>query len=200
MITLSRIMATPFLGYIIVEGHFGWAFAGLSVFGWTDWLDGYIARKWDQRTVLGTFLDPFADKILIMTMAIAEGWAGLLPAGLVGLIVARDLGLVAGGFYMRAKAKPDGVPFFDTTQASAMEVTPSTLSKFNTLFQVTLLTGALLNASWQPGEWGDHVVTGLSALTFVTTFGSGVDYWINRPIANVSDNKKARADGKRGSD
>ena len=81
-----------------------------------------------------------------------------------------------------------------------MEVTPSTLSKFNTLFQVTLLTGALLNASWQPGEWGDHVVTGLSALTFVTTFGSGVDYWINRPIANVSDNKKARADGKRGSD
>jgi cardiolipin synthase len=187
MITLSRIAATPFLGYIIIEGHYAWAFAGVSVFGWSDWLDGYIARKWDQRTVLGTFLDPFADKILIMTMTLAEGWAGLLPAGLVGLIVARDLALVAGGFYMRAKTKPDGVPFFDTTQASAMQVTPSLLSKFNTLFQVTLLTGALLNASWQPGAWGDDVVTGLSVLTFVTTFGSGVDYWINRPIANVHE-------------
>ncbi len=194
MITLSRIAATPFLGYIIVQGQYAWAFAGVSVFGWSDWLDGYIARKWDQRTVLGTFLDPFADKILIITMTLAEGWAGLLPGGLVGLIVARDLGLVAGGFYMRAKTKPDGVPFFDTTQSSAMQVKPSMLSKFNTLFQVTLLTGALLNASWQPGAWGDDVVTGLSALTFVTTLGSGIDYWINRPIQNVDRGEGEKED------
>ena len=200
IITMSRIIATPFLGYIIIEGHYDWAFAGVSIFGFTDWLDGYIARKYNQMSVLGTFLDPFADKILIMTLTLAEGYVGLVPAGLAGLIVARDFGLIIGGFYMRAKTKPVGVPFFDTTQASALKVTPSLLSKFNTLFQVMLLTGALLNASLQVGEWGDNVVLGLSALTFVTTIGSGVDYWINRPIklalSRDDENTAAKASHK----
>ena len=184
MITCSRMVATPFLGYVILQEEYTMACAGLAVFGFSDWLDGYIARTYNQTSVLGTFLDPFADKILIMTLVAVEGWGGLLPMPLVGLILARDAGLIVGGFYIRGTTKPDDVPFFDTTQASALEVTPSMLSKFNTACQVGLLMSALTNAAW--GYPGNDMVLGLCWLTGATTFGSGVDYFINRPIANVA--------------
>ena len=175
-ITLSRLAATPFLAYLIVDQQYKLAFGGLVVFGFSDWLDGYIARNYNQTSVLGTFLDPFADKVrfqnvlnqnanrraramqvLIATLAFVEGWNGLLPWPLVALIVGRDLGLIIGGFVVRAKTKPSGVPFFDTRQASALQVIsfylharrltslwpptqikPSTLSKVNTLLQVNV--------------------------------------------------------------
>ena len=62
-ITLSRLAATPFLAYLILDQQYKLAFGGLVVFGFSDWLDGYIARNYNQTSVLGTFLDPFADKV-----------------------------------------------------------------------------------------------------------------------------------------
>jgi cardiolipin synthase len=181
------MVATPFLGYVVLQEEYTMACAGLALFGFSDWLDGYIARTYNQTSVLGTFLDPFADKILIMTLVAVEGWGGLLPLSLVALILARDAGLIAGGFYIRGTTKPEGVPFFDTTQASALKVTPSMLSKLNTCSQVGLLMFALTNAAW--GFPGDDMVTGLCWLTGATTFGSGLDYYINRPITGVSDDE-----------
>ena len=67
-ITLSRLAATPFLAYLILDQQYKLAFGGLVVFGFTDWLDGYIARNYNQTSVLGTFLDPFADKVLFGNM------------------------------------------------------------------------------------------------------------------------------------
>ena len=194
MITCSRMVATPFLGYVILQEEYTMACVGLAVFGFSDWLDGYIARTYNQTSVLGTFLDPFADKILIMTLTAVEGWGGLLPVPLVGLILARDAGLIAGGFYIRGTTKPDGVPFFDTTQASALQVEPSLLSKVNTCSQVALLFFALTNAAW--GAPGDDLVLGLCWLTGATTFGSGVDYFINRPIKNVEFDEEKKKEEK----
>ena len=198
-ITMSRMVATPGLAYVILQHEYAWACAGLAVFGFSDWLDGYIARTYDQSSVLGTFLDPFADKMLIVTLALAEGWDGLLPTALVALIVGRDMGLVAGGFWMRAVSKPAGVPFFDTRQASALKVTPSLVSKFNTLFQVGVLFFALTNAAW-PGVPGEGALTAMCWLTGATTFATGVDYFINRPIGLASDGAGDGGDGSGGAD
>ena len=193
MITCSRMVATPFLGYIILQEEYTMACVGLAIFGFSDWLDGYIARTYNQTSVLGTFLDPFADKMLIMTLTGVCGFGGLLPLPLVGLILARDAGLIVGGFYLRGTTKPKDVPFFDTTQTSALEVKPSNLSKFNTASQVGLLMGALTNAAC--GFPGDDVVLGLCWLTGCTTFGSGLDYYINRPINAVDPASKQKGSG-----
>ena len=67
-ITLSRLAATPLLAYLILAEQYEVAFGGLVVFGFSDWLDGYIARTYDQTSVLGTFLDPFADKVLLLLL------------------------------------------------------------------------------------------------------------------------------------
>lgn len=190
IITCSRMLATPYLGYVILQEEYTIACAGLAVFGFSDWLDGYIARNYNQSSVLGTFLDPFADKVLIMTLTGVCGWSGLLPMPLVALILARDAGLIIGGFYLRGTTKPKDVPFFDTTQASALEVKPSMLSKLNTCSQVALLMGALTNAAW--GYPGDDVVMGLCWLTGLSTFGSGLDYCINRPINIVEQAKEKK--------
>jgi len=67
----------------------------------SDWADGYFAARFEQRSVLGSYLDPLADKVLIACVVGALGWQGALSAPIVGVIVSRDALLVAGGFYHR---------------------------------------------------------------------------------------------------
>jgi cardiolipin synthase len=62
---MSRIVASPLLSVAIAYDMKVVALGGCVVFGLTDWLDGYLAKKLNQRTVLGAFLDPMADKVLI---------------------------------------------------------------------------------------------------------------------------------------
>jgi len=71
MITTTRILFTPFLSYWILTGQYKYALYGCAVAGFTDWVDGYIAKHYDKGTVLGTYLDPLADKILINTLALS---------------------------------------------------------------------------------------------------------------------------------
>ncbi|CAE7208710.1 unnamed protein product [Rhizoctonia solani] len=78
-LTVSRILACPVLGWAILEGRYGLATGLLFYAGVTDWVDGYIARKWDMRTVLGTILDPAADKTLMTTLTVILAMKGLLP-------------------------------------------------------------------------------------------------------------------------
>eukprot|EP00949_MAST-11_sp_MAST-11-sp1_P003130 g3130.t1 len=182
-LTASRIIATPGLGWLIGAGHYEWACGGLLVFGFSDWLDGYIARKFDQKTVLGSLLDPLADKVLIVTVTAMEGYAGLLPLPLVALILTRDVGLVAGGFWYRAKTKPPDVPFFDTTSSSAVTVEPTRVSKINTAAQISLLASALTNSVWMfpAPEVIDVLCYAVGGLTFI----SGAQYVTNRNMRRV---------------
>lgn len=78
-LTLARIIACPFLGYAIVKGDFAVATGILAASGITDWLDGYLARKWNQKSVLGSVIDPMADKMLMTTLVVALTYEGLLP-------------------------------------------------------------------------------------------------------------------------
>lgn len=78
-LTILRIIACPFLGWAIVKGDFAAATGILAVSGFTDWLDGYLARKWNQKSVLGSIIDPMADKMLMTTLVVALTYEGLLP-------------------------------------------------------------------------------------------------------------------------
>ncbi|KAI3928359.1 hypothetical protein MKW98_023960, partial [Papaver atlanticum] len=79
MISMSRLISGPFLGWMIMNEWYLPAFVGLAVSGATDWLDGYAARKVGINSVIGSYLDPLADKVLIGSVAVAMVKMDLLP-------------------------------------------------------------------------------------------------------------------------
>lgn len=79
LLTASRLVAAPFIGYCILHDHHAWALGLFAYAGITDLLDGWIARKWNLGTVVGTVIDPMADKALMTVLAVALAMKGALP-------------------------------------------------------------------------------------------------------------------------
>jgi len=177
LLCVSRIVAAPVLTSLIVEGRFEAASVLFMAAGFTDLLDGWIARNFKgQASSLGSFLDPLADKILVCTLYLSLTYANLIPASLTGLIVSRDLLLVYAGLYIRYMSVPP--PF---TVAKYMDVSlptatiqPTAISKINTGLQFLLITvslgGPVLHYTGHP------FLHYLWALTGTTTFLSAVSY------------------------
>lgn len=79
ILTFSRLVAAPFIGYFVLHDSHAWA-AGLLVYaGVTDLLDGWIARRWNRQTVVGTVIDPMADKVLMTVLTVCLAVKGGLP-------------------------------------------------------------------------------------------------------------------------
>ena len=98
-LTLLRMLLIPAFVIMIVYGHFGWALSTFVLAGVTDGLDGLIARRSGQRTSLGAWLDPMADKLLLVTMFImltlpGLGLANRIPIWLTVLVISRDVVIV----------------------------------------------------------------------------------------------------------
>jgi cardiolipin synthase (CMP-forming) len=98
-LTLLRMFLIPAFVILVVYGHLGWAFAVFVTAGITDALDGLIARWSGQKTTLGAWLDPMADKLLLVSTFIVLtlpglGLANRLPIWLTVLIISRDVGIV----------------------------------------------------------------------------------------------------------
>ncbi|MSO56898.1 MAG: CDP-alcohol phosphatidyltransferase family protein [Acidobacteria bacterium] len=98
-LTLTRVMLVPAFVILTVYGYFGWALIVFGVAGLTDLLDGLIARTFSRRTDLGAWLDPMADKLLIVATVIVLTLPGLglvntLPVWLTILVISRDLAIV----------------------------------------------------------------------------------------------------------
>jgi cardiolipin synthase len=160
-ITMLRVMLVPLLAWFLLCGNYGAAVWVLLGAGISDALDGFIARRLNQLTYLGSVLDPLADKFLIIVSACVLAWLGLLPWWLTAVILIRDLIIIAGAivYYLRA---------------GGVEMNPSIPSKVNTLVQTCLVFLVLGNAAgiirttgWLPGLF-------VFAL-FTTTF-SGLHY------------------------
>ncbi|ODN77846.1 hypothetical protein L202_04961 [Cryptococcus amylolentus CBS 6039] len=140
-LTLARLLACPLLGYEIVQGDYALATGILFASGVTDWLDGWLARRYNSFSVLGSILDPAADKALMTTLVGTLAYAGLLPIPLAILIVGRDVGLSISAFYFRFISLPRPRTlqrYFDFSIPSA-QVTPTQISKINTLLQLVLM-------------------------------------------------------------
>jgi len=130
LITLARLLAVPLVVWLILDGEMGLAFAVFVFAGISDGIDGWIAKRWGQRTELGALLDPIADKTLLVALYVTLGVAGHLPNSLVILVVFRDL-LIVGGFLL--------LQFMGQSVRSR----PLLISKLNTGLQILLVATLL---------------------------------------------------------
>ena len=95
-VTLARLLLMPVCAYLLASGRYGWGLVVTGVVGATDWVDGWVARRFGQVSRVGQLLDPLADRLLIASVAIALVVRGVLPWPAAVLLVARDLVLLAG--------------------------------------------------------------------------------------------------------
>lgn len=165
LLTVLRICLAPFLVAAILEDRFGLGFALFVAAGLTDALDGVLARVLKQRTVLGQYLDPIADKLLLSTLFLVLMYKGLMPTTVTVLVLGRDVGilLVAAVLYAVVGRREFG---------------PSIFGKANTLAQVTAVAVVLLH-QLTTAKW--VVILRLVALdaTVALTVASGLHYaWI----------------------
>src|SRR5262245_27573195 len=94
LLTLLRLVFIPFIATAIMEGHFRIALALFVLAGITDGLDGLLARKMNQRTMLGEYLDPIADKLLLSTMFLVLATYRYLPWRVTVLVFTRESGIL----------------------------------------------------------------------------------------------------------
>ncbi len=133
ILTLSRIVAVPIVVLLLLfesRQTCFWAAVVFTVASITDWLDGYLARRWQVVTVLGKFLDPLADKLIVMAALIMLIPLDRVPAWAVFVILAREL-IVSG---IRSIASSEGIV-----------IAASNLGKYKTIFQMIALVGLLLH-------------------------------------------------------
>ena len=153
LLTLMRICLAPFLVAAILERHFALSFGLFVAAGLTDALDGLLARLLKQRTQLGEYLDPVADKLLLSTLFLVLMHMSLVPVTVTVLVFGRDVGilLVAAILYAAAGRR---------------EFSPSIFGKANTLAQVASVAAVLLEQAIL-----QHVPTHqLSTLHWVVVF------------------------------
>jgi len=181
LLCFGRIAASPYLATSIINGDLKTSFAIFGLAGFTDLLDGWIARKVPgQASKLGSFLDPLADKILVTTMYLSLTTASLMPAPLTALIISRDVLLVYAGLYIRyMSVKPPFTleKYFDARLPTA-QINPTRISKINTGFQFLTIAAALC---FPIMGYKDHeLFLALCGVTASTTFASSLSYAFQR--------------------
>jgi cardiolipin synthase len=178
-LTAIRIAATPLIGWWVITEQYVLAFSGFAIAGASDWLDGFIARRFNMQSALGVVLDPVADKILVTTLIAALTHQALIPLPLALLIVGRDVGLILGGFYIRYRLvgvppwPPHSARFFDTSDTKGV-TKPTMTSKLNTAGTFGLLGLSMLDCAYHVVD--PSVLTGLMLGVGATTVVSGVQY------------------------
>jgi cardiolipin synthase len=95
-VTLVRLLLMPVCAYLLATGEFGWGLVLTALVGSTDWVDGWLARRTGQVSRLGQLLDPLADRLLIVSVAIALVIQEVVPWQAAVLLLARDLILLCG--------------------------------------------------------------------------------------------------------
>jgi cardiolipin synthase len=125
LITILRFLLVPAVVWAMLLEHWDWAFAGFVVAGVSDGVDGFIARQFNQRSELGAYLDPMADKILLVSVFVVLGFIGELPLWLVIAAVTRD-GLIICAVLL------------STVIGNPVEMKPLMVSKANTAIQIVL--------------------------------------------------------------
>ncbi|KAJ7991068.1 hypothetical protein DPEC_G00293400 [Dallia pectoralis] len=178
LLCVCRIALAPVLAVLITEQHFHLSLGLFALAGFTDVLDGYIARTWaSQKSALGSALDPLADKILISVLYVSLTCAQLIPAPLTVLVIARDIGLIAAVFYVRYKTVPPPVSlskFFNPCYTTA-QLKPTILSKVNTAIQLFLVAASLASPVFHYTD--SLLLQALWYITAVTTTVSGYSYY-----------------------
>jgi cardiolipin synthase len=156
LITIIRILLTPFFVILLLKGMFGLALAIFTVAGLSDALDGFIARYFNQRTILGAYLDPIADKILLSSAFIGLAVLSIIPGWLAVIVMSREVLIFTG------------IAVFTITEKK-YKVRPSIVSKCTTAAQISTIIVSLLHVN----------------MTGLTTLGE-VLYWLTAGLTVIS--------------
>jgi cardiolipin synthase (CMP-forming) len=127
LITLGRILLVPIVVWAITSGEMRIAFLLFLAAGISDAVDGFLAKRFHMASELGAYLDPLADKALIVSIYVSLGIAGGLPIFLVILVVSRDIMIIGAFMLSWLVGKP-------------MPARPLLISKVNTVAQIVLAT------------------------------------------------------------
>lgn len=159
-ITVFRLFLIPVFVALYSLGDLGWLYAGLVfvLASFTDFLDGYLARKYGLTSTFGAFLDPVADKILVIASLVLLAARGIVPDWSVILIIARET--LINGF--RLIAVDQGVV-----------ISASYMGKIKTVTQMAGLTLLLFSPAWAPLRVAGLVVYWIAV---VATVVSGIEY------------------------
>jgi cardiolipin synthase len=172
-LTLLRLLFIPFIVISILDNEYGWALGLFVLAGLTDNLDGVLARLLKQKTVLGQYLDPIADKLLLSTLFLVLSFAGKIPWKFTVLVFSRDVGIVITSAIVYA-----------TT--SLRDFRPSVYGKANTVAQIVTLFFVLLH-ELHAVVWVAYARDAFLWTTMTLTVISGVHYIIqlNRRLRGV---------------
>lgn len=175
LLTLSRILVVPPMAIILTSSSKSAGFLAAALFAiasFTDWLDGYLARRMGIITVLGKFLDPIADKLLVMAALIMIIPYDRVPAWMVLVILSREI-IITG---LRGIASSEGIV-----------IAASNLGKYKTIFQIVAIIGLLLHYDyhWLFGIQSSYFYVNMHNvgifylwIATIITIWSGVDYLV----------------------
>jgi len=161
LICLIRLLLIWPIAVALHAGHYLSALALFIAAAISDGLDGYLAKRFGWTSELGKFLDPFADKLLLVTVFVQATWLGLVPWWLTAAVVARDVMIGLGALIYRLWFGP-------------LHGRPTQLSKVNTAAQLVYIVLVMLGAAI--GMPPRDLLEACALVTFATTALSGMHY------------------------
>lgn len=177
MITLARLLAVPVAVWLILQGLLLGAFWVFVAAGISDALDGFLAKRFNAETELGRYLDPLADKALLVSVYLTLGHQEHLVMWLVILVVFRDLLIVGGALLYQVMAR-------------TLTPRPLLISKINTALQIILAGAVLAKPGLGINTWLETFIAAMIYAVAASTFLSGAAYvieWGRRIIALESN-------------
>jgi cardiolipin synthase len=162
LITVLRILLVVPIGWVLLQQNFVLALVLFFIAGFSDALDGFLAKQFDWTSRLGALLDPLADKALLVTCFAVLVWIKLLPLWLLVLVVARDVVIVAGAVLYNFRIQ-------------RLEAEPTIISKLNTVLQIALVLLVIIQQvvpAWVQASWIQLLIYAVT----VTIVWSGLDY------------------------
>jgi cardiolipin synthase len=142
LLTVLRLALVPVTGYFLLAGDYGFALIVFLIAAVTDFIDGFIARRFELESRLGATLDPIADKLNMFVATVLLAWQGLLPLYLAIAIVVRDVVIIVGALAYRFTI-------------GRVKIAVTMLSKVNTFLEFAVLLLVMASAArWiETGTW-----------------------------------------------
>ncbi|MBX3500302.1 MAG: CDP-alcohol phosphatidyltransferase family protein [Alphaproteobacteria bacterium] len=181
-LSLARLACAPAMVWAIVAAEHAAAFWIFLSAGLSDALDGFLAKRLNLRSVLGAYLDPIADKALLVTTYVVLAAYGFLPVWLVALVAFRDVVIVGGALLVRIVT-------------NSLQMQPMMISKINTAAQIALAVWVLAELAFgfhqtpalRVAIYGVAATTVLSGAAYVVTWWRRVGAWDDTMAGRSSD-------------
>jgi len=161
-LTLARLLLVPVLVIFLIQGLFFNAFIVFILAGASDAVDGFLARILKQKTVIGSYMDPLADKALIISCFVTLSVLGMIPPWLTVIVVSRDFIILLGISVLFLMSIP-------------LEIRPAFVSKVNTTLQFMTIF-LVLASGYLPSYFNHRLIEAVYWATALFTIISGLNY------------------------